>query len=315
MIRSWFAALVLAFGLVTAPPPASAQTETQLQELVAWAAPLTDIQTRMQAAVRSVTAVSRAARQAQTTEGMVAVLRAGQPTIRAARAELRALRAELDALPPFASPNVDERVVRLTDLALSETRNTIDLFDGAIADVEQLLPAFERNDVEELTRLANRLVMFTANFMRSQANTLRVAQLQLPAEDPLHHINGARAEMMGSFYAILTISTPTDASAVTAATARARVWVASGRAALREERARYLSLGDTRITALQDINERQLDALDAFIIDVDVAAVRLTPQTPLPRLIELLRALGEHDRVLQQLSAEGGALAAQVGRR
>lgn len=310
-MKAWFAALVLALSIVVAAP-AHAQTDDDLRALIEWSAPLNDIQTRSQVAVRSVTAVTAQVRTARTQEEMVAVLRAAQPTIVAARAELQALRVEADAIQPFASPTMDESIINLTNIALADTKTVIVLFDGAIGDIQQMLPAVERRDAAELQRLAGRLVLFAANLLRSQASSMRLAQLQMPITDSGHHIRGARADLMDGLHAVLTISTANDNSAITIAVRRARSNVTNGRAALEAEREMFADhpMGETMAPLLNN-KEQQLTVLAAFATDLENASSRISPRTPMQELVPQMRALAAHDTRLQELAEEGGVLAAR----
>lgn len=311
-MKHLFAALFLALGLLAAAP-AAAQSEADLRALIAWAAPLNDIQTRAQEAVRSVTGLTARMRGVSSPEEMEALLRAAQPTIVAARAQLRSLRSEADAIEPFTSTTMDQSVVGLTNIALTDTKTTIDLFEGAIADLEQMLPAVERRDAAELQRIAGRLVLFAANLLRSQASSLRLGQLQLPATDSAHHIRGARADLMEGLYAMLTVSTANDTSAVTAAVARARASIASGRGVLTTERAaaaRYPQ--GAMLEPLFANKQQQLDVLDQFATDLESATARISPRSPMQDLVREMRVVAQHDTRLQVLAQEGSALAAQM---
>lgn len=311
-VKGWLAALLLALSVAVATP-AHAQTDDDLRALVAWSAPLTDIQTRAQVAVRSVTALTGQIRNARSPEEVVALLRSAQPTIVAARAELQALRVEAEAIQPISSPTMDESTVSLANLALADTKTVIELFEGAIGDIQQMLPAIERRDSAELQRLAGRLILFAANLMRSQASSMRLAQLQMPITDAGHHIRGARAELMDGLYAMLTISTASDTSAITSAVQRARASIATGRTVLGAERAMFAEnpLGAT-VEPLLDNKEQQLAVLDQFATDLETASARISPRTPMQELVPQMRVIAEHDTRLQALAQEGGALAARM---
>jgi len=310
-VKAWFAALVLALSIFVAAP-AHAQTDNDLRALIEWSAPLNDIQTRSQVAVRSVTALTAQVRTARTQEEMVAVLRAAQPTIVAARAELRALRVEADAIQPFTSPTMDESIVGLTNIALADTKTVIELFEGAIGDIQQMLPAVERRDAAELQRLAGRLVLFAANLLRSQASSMRLAQLQMPVTDSGHHIRGARAHLMEGLYAVLTISSASDNSAITHAVQRARANIATGRTVLEAERAMFAGnpLGET-LEPLLNNKDQQLTVLAEFATDLENTSSRISPRTPMQDLAPQIRAIAGHDTRLQELAEEGGVLAAR----
>ena len=315
-MRAWLTAVFAALSLIAAPTPASAQTEADLRALIAWTAPLNDIQTRAQDAVRSVTGLTTQMRAARTPEEVEALLRAAQPTIVATRAQLRALRVEADAIQPFTSTTMDQGVVALTNIALADTKTTLDLFEGAIADIEQMLPAIERRDAAALQRIAGRLVLFAANFLRSQASSMRLGQLQMPITDPGHHIMGAHADLIDGLYAMLTISTATDTSAITAAVQRARSSITAGRGMLAAQRAVFAAHPQgASLEPLMNNAEQQLTVLTTFANDLESATTRISPRTPIQELIPMMRAVAENDRRLQVLGDEGASLAAQLVRR